>query len=398
VLATPVMKSFPAERLEGDCERATHVVSRLYLGGFAMAAGESESIAAEASLFGMGASGAQDRSAERLSSEGNAKACQKAQEEGTREAGCSVPLRIGLSPITGRETGDCPRGSTWNGAECIAQPVVTQVECPAGTTLKDGKCVAAVNTDCPEGMSFMSGKGCVAKVAAATTSTPTTASPDLASTNPSCPAGMAALPGGTFRLGERGDTVSVRPFCMDLTEVTVADYKACTRRGSCSAAHREVDGPGIDPALRDYVSGGCNIRHGDRDRHPINCVDWSQAEAYCKANGKRLPSEEEWEWAARGGVEGRAHPWGSAEPAAQLCWKRGATCAVGSFPAGHSVNGVADLSGNVWEWTASRYRDQGYVVRGGSHDTVISAWLSASFSRSHPPAKRHTDLGFRCVR
>ncbi len=131
LLATPVMKTFPADQLDGDCDRATHVVSKVYLGGFAMAAGESEALSATASIFGVGAGGSQDRTAERLAREGNADACEKAQREGTREVGCSVPLRIGLTRIEGRAAGarvDCPPGSQFEEGRCVATDRIARVD------------------------------------------------------------------------------------------------------------------------------------------------------------------------------------------------------------------------------------------------------------------------------
>lgn len=119
VLRIPVMKSFPAEKLKGSCARATHVVGKIYVGGFAMASGQSERLGTAATFFGAGVEGSSDRSAERLAKEGNASACEKAQQEGTLETGCSVPLRVGLVPITGRAEGSCAAGTRWDGNSCV---------------------------------------------------------------------------------------------------------------------------------------------------------------------------------------------------------------------------------------------------------------------------------------
>ncbi len=105
ILSLPPMQSFDPASLTGDCERATHVVGRLYLGGFAMASGLSEELSSGASVFSAGAGGNQQRSAERLSEEGDASACAKAQDEARQDPLCSVPLRVGLVPITGRSAG-----------------------------------------------------------------------------------------------------------------------------------------------------------------------------------------------------------------------------------------------------------------------------------------------------
>lgn len=397
VLAMPVMKAFPASQLEGDCDRATHVVSKLYLGGFAMASGESESLEARASIFGAGAGGSQDRTAERLATEGSAEACAKAQREGTRELTCSVPLRIGLTPVEGRAEGSCPTGSSWNGAACVQKQVVTQIECPAGSKLEGTSCVANVSTNCPAGTHFESGKGCIALVASSGAVPAASASK---APQGNCPAGMAAIPGGTFKMGERSDTVSVAAYCLDVTEVTVSAYAACVKGGTCSADTVGTQFYGGSAQGK----GACNWGVSGRESHPMNCVDWGQAATFCRAQGKRLPTEEEWEWAARGGDEGRSYAWGSAEPDFQPCWsgisKRAGTCAVGSFPDGNGRWGLKDLSGNVWEWTASKYdaNSAARVLRGGSWDFDDPLLMRASIRSGFEPSTRIGTFGFRCAR
>ena len=109
-----------------------------------------------------------------------------------------------------------------------------------------------------------------------------------------CPAGMAWIPKGRFRMGARGDEVTVSGFCLDLTEVTVAEYSSHT---TPKASERWEDGSTNKSLL-------CNGLRADRQNHPMNCVDWNQAAAHCAAELKRLPTEAEWEWAARGGAHG----------------------------------------------------------------------------------------------
>ncbi len=201
---------------------------------------------------------------------------------------------------------------------------------------------------------------------------------------------MVGLAGGSFTMGDRHDTVTVQPFCMDVTEVTADAYGACVRAGGCSA-----DGLACGPAATYGVSGKGN--------HPINCVDWGQSATYCHAQGKRLPTEEEWEWAARGGSEGRTYPWGNGAPDFQLCWsgiqKKDGTCPVGSFPEGDAPGGIHDLAGNVWEWT-SNYDASGpaRVLRGGGWDIDVASNMRAADRDRCSPSYRGSNVGFRCAR
>ncbi len=201
---------------------------------------------------------------------------------------------------------------------------------------------------------------------------------------------MAPLPGGTYVMGERKDTVTVGGFCMDLTEVTADAYAACVKAGQCTAEH--------------LTGSNANYRVAGHGTHPMNYVDWGQSTTYCRAQGKRLPTEEEWEWAARGGSEGRTFPWGEGPADAQLCWsgiaKRTGTCAVGSFPAGDAPGGIHDLAGNVWEWTSSNFDDTpaARVARGGCWYDDYGSSVRARLRSRSAPASRNGDLGFRCAR
>jgi len=218
-----------------------------------------------------------------------------------------------------------------------------------------------------------------------------------------CPAGMAALPGGGFpmnRGGDRVDSVTVQPFCLDVTEVTADAYASCVRGGACSADHT---GQLTNDGKTFAADPQCNLGMHGRGNHPMNCVDWSQASAYCRAQGKRLPTEEEWEWAARGGAEGRTYPWGNDAPTDQLCWSGGelhdGTCAVGSFPEGDAPGGIHDLAGNVWEWTSSDFvfNRSARAMRGGSWSVTEPFVLGADAPSEELPGNRHDGLGFRCA-
>ena len=228
-------------------------------------------------------------------------------------------------------------------------------------------------------------------------------SPASLGPSPACPADYALVPAAAFAMGTPdGDgednehpqhPVRVAAFCMQKTEVTVAAYDACVKAGGCTATDA---GP------------WCNARKGGRADHPVNCVDWEQAVAYCRWVGGRLPTEEEWEYAARG-TDGRRYPWGNDRPAAQLCWSRGdaeGTCPVGSFPAGDSPFGIHDMAGNVWEWTASAYceypsarcAESRRVDRGGGFSNSKPAFVRAAARFGSNPTIRAGYRGFRCVR
>jgi formylglycine-generating enzyme required for sulfatase activity len=214
---------------------------------------------------------------------------------------------------------------------------------------------------------------------------------------------MVAIPAGTFNMGsDSGDAdetpvhqVTVAAFCMDRTEVTVAAHKACVKAGKCTPAK---------------TGSSCNAGVAGRENHPINCVDWNQADAYCEAQGLRLPTEEEWEYAARG-TDGRTYPWGNEEPRSQLCWARygdgkpNSTCAVGSYPEGRSPFGLDDMSGNVWEWTASGNsssyssprKDAARVNRGGCWYDVDPSNVRSANRDGYEPPVQDVSLGFRCA-
>ena len=218
-----------------------------------------------------------------------------------------------------------------------------------------------------------------------------------------CPSGMAPAPAGTLTMelfDEIETTFSFASFCLDVTEVTVADYAACVKRGACEAK-------GTDTELvfgKEQGSEGCNAAIEGRATHPMNCVDWAQAGQFCRANGKRLPSEAEWEWAARGGTKARAYPWGKALPTTQLgCLERTSTCPVGDFPEGRGFFGHEDLAGNVMEWTSSPFdpeEDSSHgerAVRGGSWATMDAEQLRTKAVDRAEPSTRIAMLGFRCA-
>lgn len=199
-----------------------------------------------------------------------------------------------------------------------------------------------------------------------------------------CPYGMQHVAGG--RLGD----FTLLEYCLDATEVTAGAYAECVAAGACDAPSRSRYG---------------TWREAGKERHPVTDVTWYDATRYCEHVGKRLPTVEEWEWAARGRDEARPFPWGTLRPTSDLaCWNREdaelGTCPVGEHPLGQSRDAVQDLAGNVAEWTASPFEgsERRRVVMGGSWRDELGARLQPSSRDWHKARDEgNGDLGFRCA-
>lgn len=220
---------------------------------------------------------------------------------------------------------------------------------------------------------------------------------------------MIEVPAGPFTMGSdtgEGDEtpaheVDLPAFEIDKFEVTNADF----------AQFVEATGYQTDAEKEGRSKNWRNAAKG-KDNHPVVYVSWNDAVAYCEWLGKRLPTEAEWEKAARG-TDKRMYPWGNEWAPAKANVKetglRG-TAVVGSFGAGASPYGVEDMAGNVWEWTAdwyqpypgSTYRTQYFgerfkVVRGGGWFEMADAVRTTNRDLTSANAA-NDDMGFRCAR
>ncbi|CAN5531143.1 hypothetical protein BH09MYX1_BH09MYX1_21080 [soil metagenome] len=270
------------------------------------------------------------------------------------------------------------------------------------------------------------------------TMTPVGSSENIAQAGPRCPVDMVAIPGGRFTVGDDEGRTDEKPahditlngFCLDTTEVTVTAWNACVKVGACAAASKTVEWEGVTARDHSIWDSFCNVTPSDHGSHPINCIAWDQARAYCKYSVKRLPTEEEWELAARG--PGKApFPWGNFEPTPERLNACGPDCAlkgsvldaqwkalypvedgfvgtspVGSFPAGKSPYGAYDLAGNVGEWTASAHcpypgnncASEQRTVRGSSFATDEMRDVRSAKRDKMSPLAKLANVGFRCAR
>jgi formylglycine-generating enzyme required for sulfatase activity len=241
---------------------------------------------------------------------------------------------------------------------------------------------------------------------------------------------MVYVPPGEFRMGDTADqalaecqksknycerdwfsdeepphTVRLDAYWIDQTEVTNAMYTQCVSDGDCQPPYS------LRSNTRDNYYG--ISQYAD---YPVIYVDWNRAEAYCRWARARLPTEAEWEKAARG-TDGRTYPWGNEVPACSQANYFNCiadTAAVGSYLSGASPYGALDMAGNVWEWVNDWYGDTYYkdspesnpqgpssgsyrVLRGGSWFNN-DYYLRSALRNMDGPAGIHDKVGFRCSR
>lgn len=276
-------------------------------------------------------------------------------------------------------------------------------------------------------------------VAGNPTAEPQNNAPDAGDERVSSVDGMTQvyIPEGTFMRGGLdaaaqmdelpNDKVTLHGFWMDKVEVTNGMYLLCVQAGACRLPHY-----GIGPVLKSKTRPEY-FRNPEFNDYPVVYVGWDDAQTFCKWAGRRLPSEAEWEYGARGGFPSlNTYPWGEQKPDnsyANFNFIIGDTVRVGSFPAGASPFGLLDMAGNVAEWVNDFYDSNYYasgavlnptgpiarnryfarVVRGGSFvdpDHYIRVSKRSSTVGPDPSQPESSDLyfgvsadsiGFRCV-
>jgi formylglycine-generating enzyme required for sulfatase activity len=194
---------------------------------------------------------------------------------------------------------------------------------------------------------------------------------------------MVRVPAGEFLYGDEKERVELPEYWIDKAPVTNDEY------ASFVAATEHA-------APKDWKK---QQPPKDMLDHPVVNVSWNDAVAYATWAGKDLPTEQEWEKAARG-TGGRLFPWGDQEPTVQLCnfdKNVNRTTPVGKYsPQGDSPYGCVDIAGNVFEWTATDYDSGSKVLRGGSWYSDWSVVRVTDRFRG-APGHRDNDVGFRCV-
>ena len=313
--------------------------------------------------------------------------------------------------------GPCATGATVcdlrGHAVCVATEVPAGTACAAGLCDGHGRCIPpSTQRSCPDPTE----RGC----------------------------GMVDIPGATFTLGDSDALratplvpgITVQDYRIDAYEVTVARFRRYWASGHpapSTVTYADATVPFTGAVTPATTTVGCNwtATQGSREAHPINCLDWYTAVAFCVWDGGRLATEAEWEWAARGDAGlGRApvrsFPWGESPPDVHCDRAQWSECPgddgaptrrVGSFP---GAAGIYDQAGNVWEWTADLFRTYddpacwgarprtnprcdgpvGFrAIRGGGWYSTEEQFLhGASRDDAYEPSNRSAYVGLRCAR
>lgn len=180
-------------------------------------------------------------------------------------------------------------------------------------------------------------------------------------------------------------TVFVDTFNISKYEVTNAQYNACVNAGICGVAGRNITDDNITSNPGFFA-----------DNLPVVGISWQDASTFCNWLGGRLPTEVEWEKAARGSGDQRRYPWGSDYDPSRANLSSGYPTAVGRYPGGASPYGIMDMAGNVFEWTATVDGDK-YILRGGGWNNYYYRGRVTDRGTKLPPSFANYDIGFRCA-
>ena len=399
------------EDLIGDCARGTHYIEALKLGAYSLESVGVEEAQGDAQLPQLGGGGGgQQETRHRLSNAGDLERC---GERGFDDERCRVPFRIELQTLDEllgarhervvREDfeelrpllmrGDAQGQSALEGflnrfaAHPLGNPLADEARRLFQRSEHGGQ--TGIEWVWFEGGSFMMGS--------------------------------QALVGARNERPQR--RVQVPGFSLAKTEVTVGQYRRCVEAGVCTPPHWNTRSCAFHNSAR-RPSGLLQQRFGGEEQ-PVVCVQWGQARRFARWVGGDLPSEAEWEYAARSGGRTITYPWGSEDVSCQSAVMRGggghgcgrgATWPVCSRPQGNSAQGICDLAGSVWEWTLDQYREHyrgapsdgaprcssprceelgaTRVIRGGSW-SYEGSFLRSAHRSYYSPNEYSADLGFR---
>jgi len=225
---------------------------------------------------------------------------------------------------------------------------------------------------------------------------------------------MVTIPAGVFTMGSDNDKseenekpvhqVTLKAYQLDRYEVTNYQYGLCVVAGKCEPPRNSSS------YQRTFYYGNAAYNN-----YPVINIDWMQAKSYCEWRGTRLPTEAEWEKAARG-TDGRTYPWGEPIDDSYLNYdyRVGDTTQVGRYSSGASPYGVMDIAGNVWEWTSTDYKEypykpddgrEGNDIKSNNYKILRGAGWGSNYSNARVTSRFYFDttksylfLGVRCVR